>query len=82
MKDETTKITKWPKLWIVVTVIATLQNTIALFAVFSSSQDVLSDGACIGGVYGTLAIFSGRCRGSNLVDGLGREVLQESGLAP
>jgi predicted Co/Zn/Cd cation transporter (cation efflux family) len=35
--------------------VAALQLTIAVFAVYSSSQDVLSDGACIGGIFGTLA---------------------------
>jgi predicted Co/Zn/Cd cation transporter (cation efflux family) len=35
--------------------IAALQLTVAVFAVYSSNQDILSDGACIGGVFGTLA---------------------------
>jgi drug/metabolite transporter (DMT)-like permease len=35
--------------------VAALQLTVAVFAVYSSSQDVLSDGACIGGIFGTLA---------------------------
>ena len=35
--------------------VAALQLSIAVFAVYSSNQDVLSDGACIGGVFGTLA---------------------------
>lgn len=35
--------------------VAFLQNAIAVFAVYSSGRDILSDGACIGGVFGTLA---------------------------
>lgn len=45
----------WPKRWIVVFLLALLQNAIAAFALYSSSQDVLSDGACLGGIFGTLA---------------------------
>ena len=41
--------------WFLAIFIAALQNSLAIFAVYSSNQDVLSDGACIGGVYGTLA---------------------------
>jgi uncharacterized membrane protein len=40
--------------------LAILQSAVAVFAVYSSNHDVLSDGACIGGVFGTLvnmAIF-------------------------
>jgi uncharacterized membrane-anchored protein len=55
VKDESTKTTEWPKRWIVALGVAALQNAIAVFAVYSSSQDVLSDGACIGGIFGTLA---------------------------
>lgn len=40
--------------WIFALSVAALQNGIAIFAVYSSSQDRLSDGACIGGGYGTL----------------------------
>lgn len=39
----------------VVFIVAALQLSVAIFAVTSSNRDVLSDGACIGGVYGTLA---------------------------
>jgi predicted Co/Zn/Cd cation transporter (cation efflux family) len=35
--------------------VAALQLTVAVFAVYSSNQDILSDGACIGGIFGTLA---------------------------
>jgi predicted Co/Zn/Cd cation transporter (cation efflux family) len=35
--------------------IAALQLTVAVFAVYSSNQSILSDGACIGGIFGTLA---------------------------
>ncbi len=40
--------------WIIAFSVAVSQIGIAIFAVFSSSQDRLSDGACIGGVFGTL----------------------------
>jgi hypothetical membrane protein len=35
--------------------VAALQLTVAVFAVYSSNQNILSDGACIGGIFGTLA---------------------------
>ena len=41
--------------WITALSVAALQNGNAIFAVYSSSQDRLSDGACVGGVFGTLA---------------------------
>lgn len=41
--------------WFVALSVAAVQNGVALFAVYSSSQDRLSDGACIGGVFGTQA---------------------------
>lgn len=47
--------TEWPMRWILALLLALLQNGIAVFAVYSSGQDVLSDGACFGGVFGTLA---------------------------
>ncbi|NNU80071.1 hypothetical protein HMH01_06435 [Halovulum dunhuangense] len=55
MKDEPTRPTEWPMRWIVALGVGALQNAIAVFAVYSSGQDVLSDGACIGGVFGTMA---------------------------
>ena len=48
---------KYPNLWRFVICIAVLQNATAVFAVYSSSQDVLSDGACLGGIFGTLFNF-------------------------
>jgi uncharacterized membrane protein len=47
--------TKGQKRWFFVLALTILQNAVAAFAVYSSSRDVLSDGACIGGVFGTLA---------------------------
>lgn len=41
--------------WIIALCLATVQNGIAIFAVYSSSQDRLSDGACLGGYFGSLA---------------------------
>ncbi|MEO1538175.1 MAG: hypothetical protein AAFR73_10635 [Pseudomonadota bacterium] len=41
--------------WIVALSISAIQNGVAIFAVYSSSQDRLSDGACLGGYFGTLA---------------------------
>ncbi|MDP5361058.1 MAG: hypothetical protein NWP79_02770, partial [Paracoccaceae bacterium] len=35
--------------------LAATQLSIAVFAIYSSNQDRLSDGACLGGVFGTLA---------------------------
>lgn len=35
--------------------IAAFQNGVAVYAVFSSGQNRLSDGACLGGGFGTLA---------------------------
>jgi hypothetical protein len=42
------------KCWFLALFVATTQNALAVFAVYSSNRDVLSDGACIGGGYGTL----------------------------
>ena len=39
--------------WFVVWVIAATQIFIAVFAVYSSNRDILSDGACLGGIFGT-----------------------------
>lgn len=55
MSEPSSAPTTSPGRWFVVLAIAVLQNAIAVFAVYSSSRDVLSDGACIGGVYGSLA---------------------------
>lgn len=41
--------------WFAAVCVAAIQNGIAVFAVYSSSQDRLSDGACLGGYFGTLA---------------------------
>ena len=41
--------------WVFAVFVAAMQNGIALFAVYSSGQNRLSDGACIGGGFGTLA---------------------------
>jgi hypothetical protein len=42
------------KYWFLGLLVAALQNAVAVYAVYSSYRDPLSDGACIGGVYGTL----------------------------
>jgi uncharacterized membrane protein len=54
VSDPSQPRSNWPKHWLFVLCLAILQNAIAIYAVYSSSRDVLSDGACIGGVYGTL----------------------------
>lgn len=41
--------------WVFALCVAAAQIGIAVFAVYSSSKDILSDGACIGGVFGSLA---------------------------
>ena len=41
--------------WIIALSVATVQNGLAIFAVYSSSQDRLADGACMGGYFGGLA---------------------------
>lgn len=41
--------------WVIALSVATVQNGIAIFAVYSSSQNQLSDGACLGGYFGSLA---------------------------
>jgi uncharacterized membrane-anchored protein len=41
--------------WIFVIGLATVQLFVACFAVYSSNQNILSTGACIGGIFGTLA---------------------------
>ena len=41
--------------WTAAIVLAGIQVSVAIFAVYSSNQDVLSDGACLGGVFGTAA---------------------------
>jgi hypothetical protein len=45
------------KKWAVAFCISVSQIAIAVFAVYSSKQNILSDGACLGGVFGTLANF-------------------------
>lgn len=40
--------------WFIVLSVAISQIGLAMFAVYSSSQDRLSDGACIGGIFGSL----------------------------
>jgi uncharacterized membrane protein len=40
--------------WLVSLTVAVFQIGIASFAAYSSNRDILSDGACIGGVFGTL----------------------------
>lgn len=55
MSDASSTPVLLQKRWVFALAVAAVQNAIALFAVYSSSQDVLSDGACIGGGYGTLA---------------------------
>jgi uncharacterized membrane protein len=42
-------------IWTLVTVLAVVQLSVAVFAVYSSGQNILSHGACIGGIFGTLA---------------------------
>jgi len=41
--------------WCLALSLAAAQISVAIFAVFSSSQNRLSDGACIGGIFGSLA---------------------------
>ena len=41
--------------WFIALSVAAAQNGVAVFAVYSSSTDRLSDGACLGGVFGTQA---------------------------
>lgn len=41
--------------WIVAISVAATQTGIAIFAVYASSQNRLSDGACLGGGFGTIA---------------------------
>jgi uncharacterized membrane-anchored protein len=41
--------------WVIAVFVAALQIGLAIFAVYSSHQDRLSDGACIVGGFGTLA---------------------------
>ena len=55
MSEPRRVFTESQKRWFFVLALGILQNTVAVFAVQSSSRDVLSDGACIGGVFGTLA---------------------------
>ena len=43
------------QLWFTASCVAAVQLGVAGFAVYSSSQDILSDGACIGGIFGSLA---------------------------
>jgi hypothetical protein len=50
-------LAKQEKKWIVAFSISVVQVSIAVFAVYSSNQDILSDGACLGGIFGTLANF-------------------------
>ncbi len=40
--------------WVVALFVAAAQNGVAIFAVISSSEDRLSDAACLGGAFGTL----------------------------
>jgi predicted Co/Zn/Cd cation transporter (cation efflux family) len=42
-------------MWTLAVTVAALQLSVAIFAVYSSRQSILSDGACIGGIFGTLA---------------------------
>ena len=42
-------------MWTLAITVAALQLSAAVFAVYSSNRDILSDGACIGGIFGTLA---------------------------
>jgi hypothetical protein len=42
-------------MWTIAVIVAALQLSVAVFAVYSSKQDLLSHGACIGGIFGTLA---------------------------
>ena len=54
MPDPSQPHPKYPNRWPFVLCLVILQNAIAIFAVYSSSRDVLSDGACLGGIFGTL----------------------------
>ena len=44
---------RW-QLWFVALFVAGVQVSIAVVAIYSSIQNNLSDGACIGGIFGTL----------------------------
>ena len=41
--------------WRLIALLAVTQLSISIFASYSSSQDILSDGACLGGIFGSLA---------------------------
>ncbi len=47
--------------WFLAIVVAVIQIAVAVNSVFASNRDVLSDGACIGGGYGSLANFAILC---------------------
>ena len=55
MPEKTPATTDGPSPWLFALVVAFLQNAIAVYAVYASSQDILSDAACIGGIFGSLA---------------------------
>ncbi len=44
-----------PVRWVIAFAVALMQNGVAVFALHSSARDILSDGACLGGIFGTLA---------------------------
>ena len=54
MRETSSTVAVGPTGWYLALGVAALQNAIAVFAVYSSSKDILSDGACIGGVFGSL----------------------------
>ncbi|PWJ19305.1 hypothetical protein [Jannaschia seohaensis] len=47
-----------PKVWGPAIAVAAAQIFLAIFAVFSSSRDILSDGACVGGLVGSLGTLA------------------------
>lgn len=55
MPDHPPSRPSWPLRWIIAGAVALVQNGVAVFAVLSSAQDILSDGACLGGIFGTFA---------------------------
>ena len=69
-------------MWTSVYLISALQLGIAIFAVYSSNRNILSDGACIGGIFGTLANFVILAAALVVIVFLGVKSLMESRMLP